>query len=459
MAEREYNDPGILGRLFPYFNKDIGETVDTSVEMKTNQQKPIKSGAGVDPTLVKAGVDLLSNYLSKDKTQSIPSQIPQMPQQYDTSPYRALDIIGAGIARRPTQESYFNQLEKMQNARLEDAYNRRTDTDEAKNLQGLVKQTFPNLSDDIVSKISPDYFSKNYPLLAQMAEKSTNIQNKMAKDQTAKENFKIKYQGVIPDDQLASVIPSITADNLDVYDKRYAKNLEEVNKKAQEEAQSQVKIQSDQDAKNVVLAFYPNIPKDKLNVVNASNVKDIMKKLQDDKDNEIKIQLSKKATKDVQDIKKAKEKNDIPKLTEAQTKFKIGLDRQLQGEQLFNELIKQGYDPYSRLNSPALEEQAQNAIREFIYGTLRPESGAVISQDEIDSYKRTFFGEPSLLIVGEGKKELMKQNAQRRQNAINSTKSVIQSVLPKEENLKEGSTYQDDDGRIFRISKGQKVYL
>ena len=128
MAEREYNDPGILGRLFPYFNKDIGKTVDTSVEAKTNQQEPIKSraragagaGAGADPTLVKAGVDLLSNYLSKDKTQSIQSQIPQMPEQYDTSPYRALDILGAGIARRPTQEGYFNQLEKMQNARLED---------------------------------------------------------------------------------------------------------------------------------------------------------------------------------------------------------------------------------------------------------------------------------------------------------------------------------------------------
>jgi hypothetical protein len=265
MAEREYNDPGILGRLFPYFNKDIGETVDTSVEMKTNQQEPIKSGAGVDPTLVKAGVDLLSNYLSKNKTQSTPSQIPQMPQQYDTSPYRALDIIGAGIARRPTQEGYFNQLEKMQNARLEDAYNRRTDTDEAKNLQGLVKQTFPNLSDDIVSKISPDYFSKNYPLLAQMAEKSTNIQNKMAKDQTAKENFKIKYQGVIPDDQLASIIPSITADNLDVYDKKFAKDIDS------EKASNAITI-----AQNAYKEFHPNATQNELNSITPNNLKDMI---------------------------------------------------------------------------------------------------------------------------------------------------------------------------------------
>jgi hypothetical protein len=196
----------------------------------TDPNKNATGGKGLDPftqavagTVANRAIDYMINPKVSETTttQSIPSQIPQMPQQYDTSPYRALDIIGAGIARRPTQEGYFNQLEKMQNARLEDAYNRRTDTDEAKNLQGLIQKTFPNLDKDIVSKISPDYFSKNYPLIAQIAERET----------------------------------SATA-----------------------------KINSDREAKDTILAFYPDIDPKQLNAVNASNYKDVMKKLESEKD-------------------------------------------------------------------------------------------------------------------------------------------------------------------------------
>lgn len=181
---------------------DIQESQIAEKEIKSRYGQ--KTGAGLLDAVLTPEQRLLFGIAQgtlsrKDRltpTQSIPeapSQIPQMPQQYDTSPYRALDIIGAGIARRPTQESYFNQLEKMQNARLEDAYNRRTDTEEAKNLQGLIQKTFPNLDKDIVSKISPDYFSKNYPLIAQIAERETSAMSKATGDQEAKQFIKEFY--------------------------------------------------------------------------------------------------------------------------------------------------------------------------------------------------------------------------------------------------------------------------
>jgi hypothetical protein len=52
----------------------------------------------------------------------------------------------------------------------------------------------------------------------------------------------------------------------------------------------------------------------------------------------------------------------------------------------------------------------------------------------------------------------MKENKQRRLNAINSTKSLISNVLPKEE-FNEGGIYEEDDGRVFKYTKGKKVYL
>jgi hypothetical protein len=258
---------------------DIQESQIAEKEIKSRYGQ--KTGAGLLDAVLTPEQRLLFGIAQgtlsrKDRltpTQStsvVPSQIPQMPEQYDTSPYRALDILGAGIARRPTQEGYFNQLEKMQNARLEDAYNRRTDTDEAKNLQGLVKQTFPNLSDDIVSKISPDYFSKNYPLLAQMAEKK-DIMNAQIKNDSEAKNFIQSFFPDIEDKQLQTV----NAKNVNlIYDKlskeQIRKDLLE-QKQAEEEKLFKSKIKSDQEAREKWKAIFPNSTEAQLNTINAKN--------------------------------------------------------------------------------------------------------------------------------------------------------------------------------------------
>lgn len=362
-----------------------------------SQLKKRKQESGKGLSEVNQGLNLLSNVKSLfggSNTQPI-GEIPSMPPMYDTSGYRALDIIGAGIAKRPTQENYFNRLEAIQNERLQDEYNRRTDTPEAQNLQELMKETFPNLSENIIKKISPDYISKNFPMIAGIAER---------------------------------------------------------------QELSKTKIDNDSKAKEFIQQFYPQVTANQLKTITASNYKDVAKKLDDDRARDLALKVKNKATIDANVIKEAKKKNDVVKLTDTQAKFKLGLDRQMQGNQLYEELVKKGYDPYSRFNPPALEAQADNAIREFIYGTLRPESGAVISDDEIKTYKETYFGSPNLLVFGKGKNEINNQNKQRRLNAINTSKSILSSVLPKED-FNEGGIYEEEDGRVFKYTKGKKVYL
>jgi hypothetical protein len=357
----------------------------------------VPTGAGLNPEnlfLLEKALNILKP-TQPVRTQSNLISQTSMPPMYDTSPYRALDIIGAGIGRRPTQEAYFNRLETIQNERLQDEYNRRADTPEALNLQSLMKETFPNLGENIINKISPDYISKNYPMIAGIAER---------------------------------------------------------------QELSKTKIDNDSKAKEFIQQFYPQVTANQLKTITASNYKDVAKKLDDDRARELALKVKNKATIDANVIKEAKKKNDIVKLTDTQAKFKLGLDRQMQGNQLYEELVNKGYDPYSRFNSPSLEAQADNAIREFIYGTLRPESGAVISDDEIKTYKETYFGSPNLLVFGKGKNEINNQNKQRRLNAINTSKSILSSVLPKED-FNEGGIYEEEDGRVFKYTKGKKVYL
>lgn len=385
-------------------NKSIGETTDIGEE----QKKPVmtKQNETITPTPVSknegSGKGLAEDVATRviinaltPKPESTPQTPPSMPPMYDTSPYRALDIIGAGIGRRPTQEAYFNRLETIQNERLQDEYNRRADTPEAQNLQSLMKETFPNLDENIINKISPDYISKNFPMIAGIAER---------------------------------------------------------------QELSKTKIDNDSKAKEFIQQFYPQVTANQLKTITASNYKDVAKKLDDDRARELALKVKNKATIDANVIKEAKKKNDIVKLTDTQAKFKLGLDRQMQGNQLYEELVNKGYDPYSRFNPPSLEAQADNAIREFIYGTLRPESGAVISDDEIKTYKETYFGSPNLLVFGKGKNEINNQNKQRRLNAINTSKSILSSVLPKED-FNEGGIYEEEDGRVFKYTKGKKVYL
>lgn len=357
----------------------------------------VPTGAGLNPENLFLLEKALNIIKPTKPVQTQSNLIPQtsMPPMYDTSPYRALDIIGAGIGRRPTQEAYFNRLETIQNERLQDEYNRRTDTPEAQNLQELMKETFPNLGENIIKKISPDYISKNFPMIAGIAER---------------------------------------------------------------QELSKTKIDNDSKAKEFIQQFYPQVTANQLKTITASNYKDVAKKLDDDRARDLALKVKNKATIDANVIKEAKKKNDVVKLTDTQAKFKLGLDRQMQGNQLYEELVEKGYDPYSRFNPPALEAQADNAIREFIYGTLRPESGAVISDDEIKTYKETYFGSPNLLVFGKGKNEINNQNKQRRLNAINTSKSILSSVLPKED-FNEGGIYEEEDGRVFKYTKGKKVYL
>jgi hypothetical protein len=380
--------------------KDLSKDwVDLISSMPTSNTE--NKGITLDPSNVYYNIakDLYGAFTQKP-TQPVRDQsnlISQtsMPPMYDTSPYRALDIIGAGIGRRPTQEAYFNRLETIQNERLQDEYNRRTDTPEAQNLQELMKETFPNLGENIIKKISPDYISKNFQMIAGIAER---------------------------------------------------------------QELSKTKIDNDSKAKEFIQQFYPQVTANQLKTITASNYKDVAKKLDDDRARDLALKIKNKATIDANVIKEAKKKNDVVKLTDTQAKFKLGLDRQMQGNQLYEELVKKGYDPYSRFNPPALEAQADNAIREFIYGTLRPESGAVISDDEIKTYKETYFGSPNLLVFGKGKNEINNQNKQRRLNAINTSKSILSSVLPKED-FNEGGIYEEEDGRVFKYTKGKKVYL
>lgn len=375
-----------------------GKQIGASYINKEPEKQDIqKTGAGIaENILANTATNVLSNVLTPRQSVQLTGEVPSMAPMYDTSGYRALDIIGAGIAKRPTQEAYFNRLEAIQNERLQEEYNRRTDTPEAKNAQELLRKVFGNtIDEDIINKVSVRYLADNYPMLAQMAESRDT---------------------------------------------------------------ARAKIDNDSKAKDFIQQFYPQITASQLKTVTASNYKDVAKKLDDDKAQEISLQIKKRNLNDVNTIKEAKKKNDVPKLTEAQTKLKLGLDRQTEANDLIEQLLKEGYDPYSRFNTPALEQRAENAINLFVYGTLRPESGAVIGEPELKSYKETFFGSPSMLIMGKGREQLMKENKQRRLNAINSTKSLISNVLPKEE-FNEGGIYEEDDGRVFKYTKGKKVYL
>ena len=143
-----------------------------------SQLKKRKQESGKGLSEVNQGLNLLSNVKSLfggSNTQPI-GEIPSMAPMYDTSGYRALDIIGAGIAKRPTQEAYFNRLEAMQNERLQEEYNRRTDTPEAKNAQELLRKIFGNtIDEDIINKVSVRYLADNYPMLAQRAANSREL--------------------------------------------------------------------------------------------------------------------------------------------------------------------------------------------------------------------------------------------------------------------------------------------
>ena len=206
----------------------------------TNPNKNATGGKGLDPftqavagTVANRAIDYMINPKVSETTttESTTSQIPQMPEQYDTSPYRAPDIIGAGIARRPTQESYFNQLEKVQNARLEDAYNRRTDTDEAKYLQSFVSKIYPRMPKELLEKISPYSFSTTSPMIASLAEKdyATTLKNQL--DKEARENWK----NMFPDTDPAE-INSITDKNFEARLALKKKQLEKSEDKVEKEA-------------------------------------------------------------------------------------------------------------------------------------------------------------------------------------------------------------------------------
>ena len=233
----------------------------------------VPTGAGFNPEnlfLLEKALNILKP-TQPVRTQSNLISQTSMPSMYDTSPYRALDIIGAGIGRRPTQEAYFNRLETIQNERLQDEYNRRTDTPEAQNLQSLMKETFPNLGENIINKISPDYISKNYPMIAQIAESKTGAISKQRKDEESSnlmKQFFPEYNGPVNSENFNLIFSKLSKD------KERSDLMEQ--KKLESEIEKNKLILDDETARDNFKLLYPNTPLAKLNLINAKNVNSIL---------------------------------------------------------------------------------------------------------------------------------------------------------------------------------------
>lgn len=390
-----------------------------------SQLKKRKQESGKGVAEVNQGLNLLSSIKSlfgESNTQPA-GEVPSMAPMYDTSGYRALDIIGAGIAKRPTQEGYFNRLEAMQNERLQEEYNRRTDTPEAKNLQDLMKETFPNLGESIINKISPDYVAKNYPMLAQIAESRSGAITKQRKDEQAQnmmKEFFPDYKGEVNSENFNTIFQKLSKD-------QEAKTTAE-NKKLERQ-------QALNDAKALELF--------------KSNLKAVEKKAERSDKN---ANLDKTVLRDM--IKK--ESGSVSFINSLKS---------------YHDYIeKKGFNPadpvikskYGSLLANYKEAESLGALDNGVmnlFNNVLPNPNDIttmIRATTSDDYKKQYF---------KTVKNLADQTYNSFVDASNVSgysptmlKEPPAWTKPQTSNLKEGATYKDDNGKYFRVINGNKVY-
>jgi hypothetical protein len=388
----------------------------------------LPTGAGLNPE----NLFLLEKALNIIKpTQPVRTQsnlIPQtsMPPMYDTSPYRALDIIGAGIGKRPTQEAYFNRLETIQNERLQDEYNRRTDTPEAKNAQELLKKVFGNtLDEDIINKVSVKYLADNYPMLAQMAESKTGAISKQKKDEQAKnmmKEFFPDYKG------------EVNSENFNIIFSKLSKDAEAEITKKSKELERQQKLKDDKE----LLLYKANLDKIKKGSESSSSKNANL-------DKTILREMINKESGSVSFINSLKSYHDYIKKngfnpTDPVIKSKYGslLANYKQAESL-----------------GALDIGVMNLFNDVLQD---PSSlTTLIRAKTSDDFEKQYF---------KTVKNLADQTYNSFLNASNVsgyTPTLLKEspswTKPQTSNLKEGATYKDEDGKYFRVINGNKVYL
>ena len=485
----------------------------------------VPTGAGLNPE----NLFLLEKALNIIKpTQPVQTQsnlIPQtsMPPMYDTSPYRALDIIGAGIGRRPTQEAYFNRLETIQNERLQDEYNRRTDTPEAKNAQELLKKVFGNtLDEDIINKVSVKYLADNYPMIAQIAERQSVRTTGEAKDRLAQEKYSILMQDKLSPEVFSENLKKINASNVDTYLKR---DDEAIKAKTNEETLVSFR--------NAYLNIDPNAKQGEIDTITPQNfdqrVKEFNRKNAIVAENEAKKaeEERKKALDDPKSQESLNKQNDlnlvygkipgaikiISTVTPNNYRDKINLLDNLAKK---NEVIvtkatgqtpnqlKESIDKVDQVTLRKMVEKESKAI-EFInqlddlknyinsngisyndqqlaskYGNIvalykdTKELGAL--DNGVENLVNKVLKDPTSftsftrnLLGSDFQKDYIKTIDNIRQSSLDSFKTtakisgyqpkmILELEKKKEANLKDG-TYQDDDGRYFKVINGKKVYL
>lgn len=386
----------------------------------------VPTGAGLNPE----NLFLLEKALNIIKpTQPVRTQSNLTPQtsmspMYDTSPYRALDIIGAGIGRRPTQEAYFNRLETIQNERLQDEYNRRTDTPEAKNIQDLMKETFPNLGENIINKISPDYMTKNYPMLAQMVESRSGAITKQKKDEQAQnmmKQFFPDYKGEVNSENFPTIFQKLSKDE-------EAKTTAE-NKKLERQ-------QALNDAKSLEL-FKSNLKavekkaerSDKNANIDKTVLRDMIKKESGSVSfiNSLKSYhdyIEKKGFNPTDPIIKSKYGNLLANYKEAKS---LGaLDNGVMN--LFDNVLPNPND-YTTVIRAKTSDDFKNQYFKTVKNLADETYNSFVDASNVSGYSPTMLKEPPAW------------------------------TKPQTSNLKEGATYKDDNGKYFRVINGKKEYL
>ena len=417
-------DPQIQDLLLNPRSNPESETQRLNVISQLKKQRQGTGSGLAENIIANTATNVLSNVLTPRQSVQPTGEVPSMPPMYDTSPYRALDIIGAGIGRRPTQEAYFNRMETIQNERLQDEYNRRTDTQEALNLQSLMKETFPNLDENIIKKISPDYISKNYPMIAQMAETKTGTISKLRKDEQAKnmmKEFFPDYKG------------EVNSENFNIIFSKLSKDAEAEIAKKSKELERQQKIKDDKE----LLLYKANLDKIKKGSESSSSKnsnldKTTLRGMMDQESGSVSFINSLKSYHDYI------EKNGFNP-TDPMIKSRYG------------DLLS-SYKQAKKLG--ALDAGVLNLFNEVL---PNPNNLSTVVRTKFsDDFQKQYFNTVKTLA------DQTYSSFLDSANVTGYTPTILKEsptwTKSTEANLKDG-TYKDDDGKYFKVINGKKEYL
>jgi hypothetical protein len=385
-----------------------------------------------------------------------------------------------------------------------------------------MKETFPNLDENIINKISPDYISKNYPMIAQIAERQSVRTTGEAKDKLAQEKYSILMQDKLSPEVFSENLKKINASNVDTYIKRddeaikaktneetlvslrnsylnidpnakegeiatitpqnfdqrvkefnrknsivaenEAKKAEEERKKALDDPKSSESLSRQNDLKIV----YGKIPKaiTIISTVTPSNYKDKVNLLDElAKKNEAIVMKS--TGKSSQQLKE-----DVEKIDQVTKRELISTEaKTLDFINQLNNLKK-----YIKTNGMSYNDQQLESMYGNIIATYKEASKLGALDNGVENLMNKVLKNPTSftsvsrnILSSDFQNDYLKTIDNIMESSLDSfkNKAKISGYQPKmigefetkdKENLKEGSTYKDDDGRYFKIINGKKVY-